>query len=234
MIIYSPPRVSHIPVVDLAGKDAPFAIHKACRETGFFYVANHGVPRELIAGQFEFGRRLFALPLEQRLAIHMDKSPAQHGYDPMEGQALDSQDPNAERAPPDLKEGFYFGMELPDDHPYAKKRLRCFGHNQWPARLPGFREQMLAYQAAARALANRLLSLIALSLELPEDHFVPYYDIPTGVRARTSSAPARTPTGERSPCSRRTTSAASKCATSRATGSAPRRFPTRSSSTSAT
>jgi len=187
MIIYSPPRVSHIPVVDLAEarsadlekrKAVAWAIHRACRETGFFYVSNHGVPRELIAAQFEFGRRLFALPLEQRMAIHMNKSPAKHGYDPMASQTLDSQDPNAEKAPPDLKEGFYFGMDLPDEHPYAQKRLRCFGHNQWPAQIPGFREQMLAYQAAVRALANRLLSLIALSLELPEDHFVPYYDIP--------------------------------------------------------
>jgi len=107
MIIYSPPRVSHIPVVDLADASSPhlarrkavaWSIHKACRETGFFYVANHGVPRELVAGQFDFGRRFFALPMADRLAIHMDRSPAQHGYDPMESQALDSQDPDAERA----------------------------------------------------------------------------------------------------------------------------------------
>ena len=69
-------------------------------------------------------------------------------------------------------------MELPDDHPYAMRRGRCFGHNQWPSDLPGFREQMLAYQSAVRGLATRLLGLIALSLGLPVTHFEAYYDMP--------------------------------------------------------
>jgi isopenicillin N synthase-like dioxygenase len=93
-------------------------------------------------------------------------------------QVLDSQDAAAEKAPPDLKEGYFYGMELPDEHPWAQKRIRSFGHNQWPTDLPGFREQMLAYQAALRELGDRVLSAIALSLDLPEDYFVPFYDMP--------------------------------------------------------
>jgi isopenicillin N synthase-like dioxygenase len=179
MIPYTPPHPAKtIPVIDMTESRAHWEIHKACRETGFFYVSNHGVPQQLIDGQFEHAKRFFALSLEERLAIHMKNSPAAAGYDPLGGQILDSQDAAAEKAPPDLKEGFYFGMELEGDHPYARQRMRCFGHNQWPSALPGFREQMLAYQAAMRGLANRLLAVIALSLELPEVHFVPYYDMP--------------------------------------------------------
>jgi isopenicillin N synthase-like dioxygenase len=108
----------------------------------------------------------------------MSKSPATAGYEPIGGQRLDSQDANAEIAPPDLKESFYCGMELPEHHPLAMRNLRGFGHNQWPGRLPGFREQMLRYHAAMMALGDRLLALIALSLELPENWFEPSYDTP--------------------------------------------------------
>ena len=84
MLIYSPPGAAKkIPVIDLAPafeahpekrKSVAWEIHKACRETGFFYVANHGVPQDLIDSQFEQARRFFALPLDRRTAIHMKNS----------------------------------------------------------------------------------------------------------------------------------------------------------------
>jgi isopenicillin N synthase-like dioxygenase len=179
MIVYKPPAAAKtIPVVDLSGNEAASETHKACREIGFFYVANHGVPQALIDAQFDCARRFYALPPEKKLALHMKNSAATAGYEPIGGQILDSQDASAEKAPPDLKESFYCAMELPDDHPWAQKKIRGFGHNQWPEGLPGFKEQTLAYQAAMRKLGDRVLAILARSLELPEDHFVPYYDMP--------------------------------------------------------
>jgi isopenicillin N synthase-like dioxygenase len=179
MIVYTPPSPPNsIPVVDLDGSDVPWEIHKACRETGFFYVANHGVPQALVDAQFEWAGRFFDLPLEQKLAVHMAKSPTTAGYEPLGHQQLDSQDAASEKAPPDIKEGFQCAMELADDHPLARERRRGFGHNLWPVLLPGFREQMLAYQAALRQLGNRMLALLARSLELPEHYFFPYYQMP--------------------------------------------------------
>ncbi len=187
MIAYRPPHAATaIPVVDLTGSFSPqreerrkvaWEIHKACRETGFFYAANHRVPQVLIEAQFDCARRLFALPLEAKMAIHMKNSPSTAGYEPIGGQILDSQDAAAEKAPPDLKESFYCAMELPPEHPWVQKKIRGFGHNQWPP-VPGFREQTLAYQVAMRELGDRVLAMIALSLDLPEDFFVPFYDMP--------------------------------------------------------
>jgi isopenicillin N synthase-like dioxygenase len=189
MIPYTPPASAEpIPVVDLAAsfsgdltarREVAWEIHKACRGTGFFYIANHRVPQKLIDEQFEWTKRFFDLPVAEKLAIHMKRSHTRAGYEPMLGQALDSQDAASEKAPPDLKESFYCGIELPDDHPLAQERVRGFGHNQWPQSLPGFREQMLGYQVAMRRLGDRVLSLIALSLELPEDYFAPFYDMAT-------------------------------------------------------
>jgi len=186
MIIYTPPSTpKSVPVVDLsasfsdgnARKDVIWNIHKACRETGFFYISNHRAPPGLLEAQFDFTRRFFALSMPEKLALHMKKSPATAGYEPIGGQILDSQDPDNERAPPDLKESFYCGMELAPDHPWSQKRVRAFGHNQWPA-IAGFRDQMLAYQAAMRRLGDHLLGLLALSLDLSENYFAPFYEMP--------------------------------------------------------
>jgi isopenicillin N synthase-like dioxygenase len=188
VIIYTPPKATdHIPVIDLVGSFSPdpgyrkqlaWEVHKACRETGFFYVANHGIRAGLIEGQFEFARRFFELPLGEKLRIHMKQSPSKVGYEPIGAQVLDSQDAGSEQAPSDLKESFQCAMELSDDHPLARSGIRGFGHNQWPAALPGFKEHTLTYQSAVRGLGDRVLRLIALSLDLRENYFESVYDMP--------------------------------------------------------
>ena len=185
MVPYTPPGVVRaIPVIDLgpsfsgAQEDrrrVAWEIHKACRETGFFLVAKHGVPAALIESQFAFSRRFFDLPPAARLALHMANSPTRAGYEPVGGQTLDSD------TPPDLKESFYVNQELPDDHPYVKAALRAYGGNQWPD-VPGFRAQMLGYYAAMDRLAQHLMRLLALSLELEEAHFEQYFACPSADR----------------------------------------------------
>jgi isopenicillin N synthase-like dioxygenase len=188
MLIYTPPQTpKSITVVDLSPSFAPgtrddvaAAIHRACRETGFFYVSGHRIPDSLVRDQFDWAKRFFDLPADEKLALHMKRSPTTAGYEPIGGQRLDSQDANTEAAPPDLKESFYCGVELPDTHPYAARHVRGFGHNQWPDRIPDFRVQMLAYRDAVTRLSDHLLSLLALSLDLDEDWFAPRFDMPVG------------------------------------------------------
>jgi isopenicillin N synthase-like dioxygenase len=180
MLIYSPPRpATSIPVIDLgatfegsslAQQRAADDIQIACRQTGFFYVANHGVPARLIDAQFDMAKRFFDLPLEARLAIHMKNSPTTAGYEPIGGQILDSQDDKSDKAPPDLKESFYCGLEIAPDDARFPRPVRCFGYNQWPD-LPGFRDQMIEYYASMTALGAHLLRLLARSLEMPEGWF---------------------------------------------------------------
>lgn len=189
MIIYTPPRpATTIPIIDLSAsfspdlqerKEVAWELHNACRDIGFFHVSGHRVSQPLIDAQFARMKRFFDLPLKEKLAIHMKKSRTTAGYEPSGGQTLDSQDPTSEKAPADLKESFYCGTELPADHPLARERMRSFGHNQWPATLPGFREQMLRYRIEMCKLGNRLLSLLSLSLRLPEDYLARFYEPPS-------------------------------------------------------
>ena len=187
MIIYTPPTPPDaIPIIDLGGtteigsparQAAVEGIQAACRETGFFYISNHGIAASLIESQFQAAKQFFDLPLAEKLKIHMKHSPTTAGYEPVGGQILDSQDKNSEKAPPDLKESFYCGRDLPNDHPVAQRRWRGLGHNQWPD-LVGFREQTLAYHEALCALGRHVMSLLAESLQLPADWFDGYFEWP--------------------------------------------------------
>jgi isopenicillin N synthase-like dioxygenase len=164
LLLYSPPKTSSVSVIDIAPSFSPSErarggvveeIHKACRDTGFFYIANHGFSRDLIARTFEASREFFALPVEQKRALTMVRGEAR-GYEQAEFQVLD------DGSPADLKESFQCAQDLSDD----------VKGNRWPPALPGFRLTMLAYHAELRGLAAHVASLIATSLDMPADFFV--------------------------------------------------------------
>jgi isopenicillin N synthase-like dioxygenase len=169
VIPYSSPRpFNHIPVIDLAQESGrvALAMREACRETGFFYLRNHGVPQTLLDGELEWAERFFSLPLVERMEAAMSKSPCMRGFEPAGVQALDSD------TPPDVRERFYMGVELGPEHPYVQRKVPNHGPNQLPA-LPGFREHNERYFEACLHLGRRVMRILALSLEMPEDFFAP-------------------------------------------------------------
>jgi isopenicillin N synthase-like dioxygenase len=148
-------------IIDLADL-RPAQIAAACRESGFFYVANHGVPAELIERLDLAAREFFELPLEAKMEIEMARGgKAWRGYFPVGGELTSGR--------PDLKEGLYFGRELP-----AQNRL-LHGPNLFPRQVPKLREAVLAYLDALTATAQRVLAGVALSLDLEADYFASSY-----------------------------------------------------------
>ncbi|ALJ12328.1 MULTISPECIES: isopenicillin N synthase family dioxygenase [Sphingomonadales] len=175
MIVYTPPKpATTIPVIDLAPSfsDDPalkravaWEIHKSARDTGFFYIANHGVAQELMDGQLALARDFFSLPLAEKLAVDARKSACMRGYEVPGIQTLD------DGSPPDLKEGFLIGCDLDDDHPYVRDGVPNCGANQWPSKPDGFRRRYEAYMDEMFRVGRHLMGLIALSLDLPETYF---------------------------------------------------------------
>ncbi|RBP11193.1 isopenicillin N synthase-like dioxygenase [Roseiarcus fermentans] len=161
-----------LPVIDLAPlddgekglADVAAAIGAACRDVGFFYAVNHGVPRALIDDAFAQSRRFFALPLEAKQTIAMDVVGGNRGYSALMREALDP------AQGPDRKEAFNVGLDLAPDDPdlVAGKPFRAL--NAWPA-LPGFRATTLGYFDACAALALRIHRAFAHDLGLPLDFF---------------------------------------------------------------
>jgi isopenicillin N synthase-like dioxygenase len=156
-----------IPVISLAAPEAEVArqVRAACTAHGFLYVTDHGVPQDLVAAQFDWAARFFALPEERKEAIHLFKSTGKRGWEGLGAQKLDA------GAQPDRKESFYCGVHYGPEHPYVQAGLNGYGPNQWPEGLPGFQGQMEAYTAAVTRLAERLMRDLARSLDLPADYF---------------------------------------------------------------
>src|SRR5215470_6459100 len=143
-------------------------IEAACRDRGFFYVTGHGVPAGLLAELADASAEFFALPLADKLEIAMERGGrAWRGYFPVGAELTSGQ--------PDLKEGLYFGAELPDNDPRVLARLPLHGGNLFPRQVPRLRPLVLSYLDALTGLGQAVLAGVALSLGLDAAYFAGGY-----------------------------------------------------------
>ena len=180
-----------LPIIDLAGPPGDIArqIESACRESGFFYVAGHRVPAELIEQLDAASREFFALPDDDKMEIAMARGgPAWRGYFPVGAELTSGR--------PDLKEGIYFGTELPDDDPRVRAGVPLHGANLFPRQVPALRDAVLAYLDAVTETAQDVLRGVARSLDLDADYFITSYTADPTVLFRIFHYPPSTPDSE--------------------------------------
>lgn len=60
---------------------------QACKDYGFFYLENHGIPEELMREVFRQSKAFFSLELEDKMTVKADKN--NRGYTPMHEEILD-------------------------------------------------------------------------------------------------------------------------------------------------
>ena len=165
-------NMTSIPIIDISNylktsdpsDSAITDIASACLNHGFFYISEHGISRQLQENLFHLATHFFNLPAEIKTEIEMAKAGrAWRGFFPV-GTELTS-------GKPDQKEGLYFGIEHPDDHPRVLDRTIMHGRNQFPNALQDFKSVVIEYMESMTQLGQTLMELIALSLELPKDYF---------------------------------------------------------------
>lgn len=166
-----------LPIIDiqplLSGDDSACVavgreIRAACLNLGFMYILGHGVDAALRSEVFKQSTAFFAQPWAEKNKINMKYSPHNRGYEPLGKQTLE------EGSPPDLKEGFYIGEDIPLDDPRIEGGSFNLGPNQWPENLPEFESIMMAYYEDMLSLSVSLMRGIALSLGLEEDFFADF------------------------------------------------------------
>ncbi|SDW78570.1 Isopenicillin N synthase [Albimonas donghaensis] len=155
-----------LPVVDLgplvAGEPdgvakVAAALGEAARSSGFFYVANHGVPQDLVeavlaASQDFHGRaRAFKMRWWSGFTTH------HRGYVPFEENGADFPKKI------NFNEAWDMGFEAPADHPDHVAGWRMTGPNVWPD-IPGWRETVSAYYEAVFALSLKMMDCLAWEL----------------------------------------------------------------------
>ncbi|MBW4695069.1 MAG: hypothetical protein KME27_25235 [Lyngbya sp. HA4199-MV5] len=162
---------SQIPVIDIGGLRSPHLsdrqavaaeMRHASHQVGFFYIANHGIPAAAIAETVAQTKRFFDQPLAFKNTVNIARSSISRGYEAIGQQALDQT--------PDLKEGYYIGVDRGADDPLVQAGIPNHGANQWAA-LPGWREPLEAYFALMLNLSAQLTRALALSLDLDEHYF---------------------------------------------------------------
>ena len=170
---------SPVPIIDISpaatGGEALAgvgrAVDEACRDIGFFVIVGHGVPEAAVGAVWSAAREFFDLPLAVKRRSPAPSEDYAYGYSPVEGETLALSLGNA--TPPDLKETLNMGpLDLPGVIPPGAEAI--LAEPRWPEHPPSLRPAWEAYFRTMADLAGRLLSIMAVGLGLPPDHFEPF------------------------------------------------------------
>lgn len=139
-------------------------IDKACRESGFFRITNHGVSRELRERLDKLSREFFSLTTIEKQACAMPLAgSAWRGWFGV-GDELTS-------GVPDRKEGLYIGEQLPATDPRVVAQTPLHGANlypKYPADLGACADEWFTEM---QKLGAALMRGVALGLQMPADWF---------------------------------------------------------------
>jgi isopenicillin N synthase-like dioxygenase len=150
--------VTSLAIVDLEAPDAPARIDLACRAVGFFAIANHGMPDDLRTSLIGAAADFFAMPEQRKEQVALPRAArAWRGWFPLGGELTSGV--------PDLKEGYYFGRELPvDPRP-------LHGPNIWPEQPTELRALVTEWMQRMESLGQHVLTLVARGLGLDDCFF---------------------------------------------------------------
>jgi isopenicillin N synthase-like dioxygenase len=163
-----------VPVIDLAEAHAASRIARACADTGFLVVTNHGVDRQVIDTAWEAATRFFDLSVADKMAVAMPYHGYPYGYAPLRGERLAAS--LGADTPPDLKETFSMGpIEVPT-HVLLGEMVEpaeafVYEPTPWPPAVPEFQQAMESYYTAMAGFVARIMTVFAEALRLPSDFF---------------------------------------------------------------
>jgi isopenicillin N synthase-like dioxygenase len=148
-------------------------VDDALRTAGFLLVTGHGVDAALRSEVRGLAREFFALPDDVKAPYAVEVGG--RGWIPPGAEANGYAEGTA--TPADLKES----LSLAADDPTGDEEVdrAWFLPNVWPAEVPRLRPVLTEYLARMRALSDELMSVCAVALGLPADHFAAYLTHPT-------------------------------------------------------
>lgn len=153
--------------------DVAAQVDEALRTAGFLLVTGHGVESGLRSRVRGLAREFFRLPEQVKAGYAVGVGG--RGWIPPGAEANGYAE--GTETPADLKESYSFAADDPTGDPAVDERW--FRPNVWPAEVPELRPVLTEYLGRMRALADELMSVCAVALGLPADHFAAYLTHPT-------------------------------------------------------
>ena len=152
-----------IPLIDLSDADVVERLAEAYETVGFAQVVGHGIDADLVAAVFEASARFHAQPLEQKLAIELDRN--HRGYIAIDT-STDRRSELEDVSEPNQSESFMMMREARPDDPDVVAGHYLAGANQWPD-VDGFRETLERYDEAMGALGRSVIGHFLDALDNP-------------------------------------------------------------------
>ena len=148
-------------------------IDRVYRTSGFLEVVGHGVAPELIEEMLSTTAAFFDLPLQTKQACIVADKTQNRGY-ASEGTEALAYSLGEQPTAPDLFEAFNAGREIVSeaDRAYYDAHRSFFAPNVWPEEPTALRDVWIRYQQAIAGVADTLLSVFALALDVPESYFI--------------------------------------------------------------
>jgi isopenicillin N synthase-like dioxygenase len=165
----------------------------ACKNIGFFYALNHGVPQEIVDRAFAASRQFHALPLEQKLKLRLNQNNI--GYMPMNASVQAASEVH-KATKPNQNESFFISHDRGPSHPDVLAGIPLRGRNQWPDGMAELRADMMAYFLALGAMCDRMLPGFAVALGIPADFFTPFFANEAHANLRFLHYPPQQDTGD--------------------------------------
>ncbi|MBK1658398.1 isopenicillin N synthase family dioxygenase [Paracraurococcus ruber] len=175
-----------VPVIDVAPFHAGDAatkraiaaqVGRAVNDIGFLVITGHGVDPNLIARVQAASNAFFDLPEPDKLAVLRPAPDITRGYIPLEAESVGRS--QGLDVPGDLNESLMIGpVDVPPGDPYffGPAAGKHFHPNLWPARPADLQPLYEAYFRAMGSLAEDLMAMFALALDLPETFFADKID----------------------------------------------------------
>ena len=168
-MVASLPRIDVAPLLGDASNSREIEkcageINKACRESGFFRITNHGVSRELRERLDKLSREFFALNESEKQKCAMPLAGAAwRGWFGVGGELTSGV--------PDRKEGLYIGEQLAANDPRVVARTPLHGANLYPRQPAELGACADEWFVAMQQLGVALMRGVALGLQMPADWF---------------------------------------------------------------
>ena len=177
-------------MIDISnGYESASAIAAAASGVGFFSVVGHGVPIGVLDSAWRSAREFFDLPLVDKMAIAMPMPGYPYGYSPLRGEMLAAS--LGQYGLADWKESLAIGpVDLATHQMTDPDEAAAWSPSLWPPVPDDLRSSWEAYFRVIADLSARLLSIMAVALDLPSDFFAPMIDRHTSAM-RALNYPAR-------------------------------------------
>jgi isopenicillin N synthase-like dioxygenase len=147
-------------------------VRHASETVGFFYLAGHGVPDEVVDAAFAASREFHALPLEEKMRLSLNENNI--GYLPV-NQSIQKASTVHKATRPNFNESFFISHDRAADHPDVLAGTPLRGRNRWPEGHAAMRAAMVTYFKTLDAVGARMLPVLARALGMPAGYFAPSF-----------------------------------------------------------